>query len=35
MYGLNDVPEKNLEYLEFKDELIDVGKKMYNEFYKH
>lgn len=34
MYGLDDVPENNLKYLEFKDELIDVGKKMYNNFVK-
>jgi len=34
LYGFKNVPKKNLKHLEFKSELINLGKKMYNKFYK-
>lgn len=33
-YGFGDVPDNNLKYLEFKDELIDIGTKYYKKYYK-
>jgi ADP-ribosylglycohydrolase len=35
MYGLIKIPEKNLQYLEFKDKLIKMGKLLYKKFFKH
>lgn len=35
MYGFKGVPEKNMEYLEYKNELIDLGTKMYKLFVNH
>lgn len=34
LYGFADVPDDNLKYLEFKDELIEMGKQMYKTYYK-
>lgn len=33
LYGFGDVPEKNLKYLEFKNELIEMGKNLYIKYY--
>lgn len=33
VYGSKDVPEKNLRYLEFKEELITLGKELYSKYY--
>jgi ADP-ribosylarginine hydrolase len=33
LYEFGDVPESNLTYLEFKDELIDLGKRMYERYH--
>lgn len=35
MYGLDKIPEKNLQYLEFKDKLIKIGKLLFKKFFKH
>lgn len=32
LYGFGDVPESMLKYLEFKDELHDMGEKFYSKF---
>lgn len=34
VYGLENVPKKNLEFLEFKENLIKIGKLLYKKFYK-
>ena len=34
IYGLKYIPEKNLKYLEFKEELIELSKKLYDRYYK-
>lgn len=34
LYGFGDVPEKNLKYLEFKDELFSLGKQLYEKYYE-
>lgn len=33
LYGLNDVPTMQLEYLEYKNVLEDLGLKLYNKYY--
>lgn len=35
MYGLDNIPKKNIENIEFKDKLIKIGKLLYKKFYKH
>jgi ADP-ribosylarginine hydrolase len=32
LYGFNSVPKNNIKYLEFKDELYDLGKKIFNKY---
>lgn len=34
LYGFENVPEKNLAHLEFKDKLIKIGKLLYKKYYK-
>jgi ADP-ribosylglycohydrolase len=34
LYGFNDVPAHLLDFLEYKKELTDIGKKLFNKFYK-
>lgn len=34
LYGFNDVPMHLLDYLEDKENLIDIGKKLYKKYYK-
>lgn len=34
MYGQTNVPNNFLEYLEYKTELIELGTKLFNKFYK-
>ena len=34
MYGQADIPKNFTEYLEYKDELIDLGTKLFNKFHK-
>jgi ADP-ribosylarginine hydrolase len=34
LYGMENIPKNNIEYLEFKDKLLDLGKQLYNKFYK-
>lgn len=33
LYGFGDVPKNNLKYLEFKNELVELGKKLYKKYY--
>lgn len=33
LYGIENIPHKNLLYLEHKEKLIDLGKKVYQKFY--
>lgn len=33
LYGTENVPNKNLEWLEYKNELIEMGKKFYSKYY--
>lgn len=35
LYGLKNVPIKNLQFIEFKDKLIKLGKLLYKKYYKH
>lgn len=35
MYGLDNIPHKNIEHVEFKDKLIKIGKLLYKKFYKN
>lgn len=34
LYGFGDVPVSNLKYLEFKDELNEIGEKLYKKYYR-
>ncbi len=33
LYGFKHIPENNLKYLEYKEHLYDIGKKIYQKFY--
>ena len=35
MYGFKNVPDGNLKHLEFKNELYEIGKKLFKTFYKN
>jgi ADP-ribosylarginine hydrolase len=34
LYGFNNIPKNNLEYVEFKNDLIEISNKFYSKFYK-
>lgn len=34
LYGLHNIPEGNLKYIEFKDKLIKIGKLLYKKYFK-
>lgn len=34
LYGLGNIPKNNLEYIEFKDRLIKIGKLLYRKYFK-
>jgi ADP-ribosylarginine hydrolase len=35
LYGMKNVPNENLKYLEFKDNLIKIGKLLYKKYFKN
>jgi ADP-ribosylglycohydrolase len=35
LYGLKNVPTKNLKYLEFKSNLTKLGKLLYRKYFLH
>lgn len=35
LYGIDDVPKNNLKWLEYKNELTNLGKQFYKKFYNN